>query len=163
MYTVVHLHILTTDGSMQPPYLEYLQIASSVNLWFERHFVSQKFYYCTTILFMRGDNLCLLNTKKLNALLFHKISDPLCRCSLFVGTLPMRKELGMIYFLLHANNSILNLYTLYSTLFDFEIDFDNVNLNNKKYICRLPYNTHLKSTIQRDTKFLQVRRCIFLM
>ena len=110
MYTVVHLHILTTDGAMQPPYLEYLQIESSINLWFEHHFVSQKFYYYTTVLFIRGENLCLLNRKNLKASLFQKIADPLCRCSLYVGTLPI---FGMIYFLLHANNSILNLYTLY--------------------------------------------------
>ena len=65
-------YILTNyEGAVDETRLEYLYIQSSDNLWFERHFVSQKFHYYVTFLFMRGENLYLLNRKNLNAILSH--------------------------------------------------------------------------------------------
>ena len=69
------------EGAMPWYRLEYLYIESSDNLWFERHFVSQTFHYYATFLFMRGENVGLLNRKNLNAILFYKL------WTLYVATL----------------------------------------------------------------------------
>ena len=53
------------EGATMSINLEYLYIESSDNLWFERHFVSQTFHYYVTFLFMRGENVGLLNRKNL--------------------------------------------------------------------------------------------------
>ena len=71
-----------SEGGVVVYLLESLYRESSVNLWFERHFVSKKFHCYAVVLFMHGKNMRLFNRKNLNAILFPNFQTLLALLSL---------------------------------------------------------------------------------